>query len=157
MKFCAVVPARAMSKVITTAPASPVPANSRSLAVSSVSLNWGEFGLKKLRGCGSNVTASAGQPGSGQRPQLGGLVGEPELGGVRAEKAARVRLERHRQRRPAMIARHLQRRGNDRTVAEMDAVEIPHRYHRSLGDRGRGRGVAANRKARRPSRNSSKE
>ncbi len=62
MKSCAVVPARPLSKVMTTAPASPVPASSRSFEVSSVSRNWGEFGLKKLRGCGSNVTASAGRP-----------------------------------------------------------------------------------------------
>ena len=82
----------------------------------------------------------AGKPGSGQQPQLGGLVGEPELGGVRAEKAARMRLEGHRQRGPAMRAPHLQRRCDHRAVAEMDAVEIAHRHHRSLGDRGRGRG-----------------
>ena len=93
MKSCAVVPARLLSKVITTVPASPVTASSRSLLVSSVSLNWGEFGLKKLR----------------------------------------VRLERYRQRGPAMRARHLQRRGDDGTVAEVDAVEITHRNHRSLG------------------------
>src|SRR5437667_12324018 len=61
MKSCAVVPALFLSKVITTAPANADPAKSRSLAVSSLSLNWGEFGLKKLRGCGSNVTASAGR------------------------------------------------------------------------------------------------
>src|SRR5882724_11860702 len=36
----------------------------------------------------------ARKPGPGQKPQLSGLVGEPELGGVRTEKAARVRLER---------------------------------------------------------------
>ena len=54
-------PGPALSKVITTAPASPVPANSRSFPASSVSRNWGVFGLKKLRGCGSKVTASAGR------------------------------------------------------------------------------------------------
>src|SRR6185369_9404372 len=42
--------------------ASPVPANSRSLLVSSERRNWGLFGLKKLRGCGSKVTAKAGLP-----------------------------------------------------------------------------------------------
>ena len=52
MKCCAVVPARPLSKVITTAPESPVPASSRSLLASSVSRNWGVFGLKKLRGMG---------------------------------------------------------------------------------------------------------
>ena len=50
------VPARALSKVITTAPSSPVPASSRSLVVSSERRNCGLFGLKKLRGCGSKVT-----------------------------------------------------------------------------------------------------
>jgi len=65
MKSCADVPARVLSKVITTAPARPVPANSLSLLASSVSLNCGEFGLKKLRGCGSNVTASADGHGRG--------------------------------------------------------------------------------------------
>ena len=91
----------------------------------------------------------AGKPGSGQQPQLAGLVGEPELGGVRAEKAAGMRLERHRQRGPAMGAAHLQGGRNHRAVAEVDAVEIAHRHHRSLGDGGRGRGVADNGKARR--------
>ena len=62
MKSCAVVPARVLSNVMTTAPASPVPAKSRSFPASSVSLNCGVFGLKKLRGWGSNVTASAGRP-----------------------------------------------------------------------------------------------
>ena len=96
----------------------------------------------------------AGKPGPGQQPQLVGLVGEPELRGVRAEKAARMRLEGQGQRRPAMGAAHLQGGGDHRAVAEMDAVEIAHRHHRSLGDRGRGRGVADNGKARRHFRNS---
>ena len=62
MKSCAVVPARVLSKVITTAPFSPVPASSRSLLASSERRNCGLFGLKKLRGCGSKVTANAGLP-----------------------------------------------------------------------------------------------
>src|SRR6266700_294587 len=62
MKSCALVSALILSKVMTTAPARPVPARSRSFAVSSVSLNWGVFGLKKRRGCGSKVNASAGRP-----------------------------------------------------------------------------------------------
>ena len=78
----------------------------------------------------------AGEPGSGQQPQLAGLVGEPELGGVRAEKAARMRLERHRQRRLAVGRAHLQGGRDHGAVAEMDAVEIAHRDHRSPGDRG---------------------
>ena len=62
-----------------------------------MSLNCGVFGLKKLRGCGSKVTASAGL---------------------------------------AMRAPHLQRGGDHRAVAEMDAVEIAHRNHRPPRDRG---------------------
>ena len=62
MKSCAEVPARVLSKVITTAPSSPVPASSRSLLASSERRNCGLFGLKKLRGCGSKVTAKAGLP-----------------------------------------------------------------------------------------------
>src|SRR5262245_39975441 len=62
MKSCAEVPARTLSKVITTAPARPVPAKSLSLLVSVVRRNCGLFGLKKLRGCGSKVTANAGLP-----------------------------------------------------------------------------------------------
>ena len=56
-----------------------------------------------------------------------------------------------------MRARHLQRRGNNGAVAKVDAIEITHRNHRSLGDRGRGRGVADNSKAGRHSWNSSKK
>src|SRR6185295_18380128 len=62
MKSCAEVPARVLSKVITTAPSSPVPASSRSLLASSERRNCGLFGLKKLRGCGSKVMANVGLP-----------------------------------------------------------------------------------------------
>src|SRR2546429_2996217 len=62
MKACAVVPARALSKVITTAPARPVAARSLSLLASVVRRNCGLLGLKKLRGCGSKVSAKAGLP-----------------------------------------------------------------------------------------------
>src|SRR6202165_2698692 len=55
----------------------------------------------------------ARKPCSGQQPQLSGLVGKPELGRVRAEKAARVRLERYRPRGPALRAPPLESRGND--------------------------------------------
>ena len=72
MKSCADVPARPLSKVITTAPASPVPASSLSLLVSSVRRNCGLFGLKKLRGCGSKVTAKAGLPMGAAHVQGGG-------------------------------------------------------------------------------------
>ena len=88
----------------------------------------------------------AGKAGPGQQAQLVGLAGQAELRGVGAEKAARMRLERHRQRRPVMAARHLKRRGNDGAMAEMDAVEIAHRHHRPLGDRGGRGGVSDDRK-----------
>ena len=105
------------------------------------------------RGAGAGLVEGhhhgAGKPGAGQQPQLGGFVGQPELRGVRAEKAARMRLERHRQRRPAVGAPHPQGGGDHGAVAEMDAIEIAHRHHGPLGDRGRGRGVADNGKARR--------
>ena len=99
----------------------------------------------------------AGEARAGQEPQLGGLVVEPELRGARAEKAARMRLEGQRQRRPAMRPPHLQRRGDDGPVTEMDAVEIAHRHHGSLRDRGRGRVVADNDESRRHFREYSKD
>ena len=43
-----------------------------------------------------------------------------------------------------------------RAVAEMNPVEIAHRHHRPLGDRGRGRGIADNGKAGRHLRDSFK-
>ena len=91
----------------------------------------------------------ARKPGPGQQSQLGGLVGEPELRRVRAEEPARMRLEGQRQRRTAVGAAHLQGGGNDRAVAEMDAVEIAHGDHRPLRNVGCGRGVADDCKARR--------
>ncbi len=59
----AVSPASAASKVSTIAPSSPVAASSRSLAASEVSRNDGSSGRKKLRGCGSKVSAAAGRCG----------------------------------------------------------------------------------------------
>ena len=100
------------------------------------------------RGAGSRLVEGhdhgAGEPGSGQQAQLVGLAGQTELRGIGAEKAARMRLEGHGKSRPAVRARHLKGCGNDGTVAKMDAVEIAHRHHRSLGDIGLGRGVADN-------------
>jgi hypothetical protein len=91
-----------LSKVITTAPASPVPANSRSFAASSVSLNWG-----------------------------------------------RVGFERQRQRSLTVGTPHLQGGFDHRAVAEVDAIEVAHRDHGSLGDQGCGRAIADNGKAKR--------
>ena len=48
--------------IMITAPASPVPASNLSFAVSSLRRNCGVVGLKKRRGCGSKVSASAGRP-----------------------------------------------------------------------------------------------
>ena len=90
----------------------------------------------------------AGKPGAGQKPQLVGLVGQAELRGVRAEKAARMRLEGQRQRGPAMRPAHLQRRRDHGAVAEVDAVEIAHGDHGAPRDRGSRRGVADNGKMR---------
>ena len=88
------------------------------------------------RGAGAGLVEGhhhgAVKPGPGQQPQLVGLVGQPELRAVRAEKAARMRLEGHRKRRLAMRPAHLQGGRDHGAVAEMDAVEIAHRHHRSL-------------------------
>ena len=90
----------------------------------------------------------AGKPGPGQQPQLVGLVGETELRAVRAEKAARMRLEGDGKRRFSMGAAHPQGGGDHGAVAEMDAVEIAHRDHGPPGDRGGRGGVSDNGKIR---------
>ena len=104
------------------------------------------------RGSGARLVEGhhhgAVEPGAGQQPQLAGLVGEAELRGVRAEEAAGMRLEGHREGRPAVGAAHPQGGGDHGAVAEMDAVEIAHRDHRPSGDGGGGRGVADNSKTR---------
>ena len=100
------------------------------------------------RGAGAGLVEGhhhgAGEPGPGQQPQLVGLVGEAELRAVRAEKAARMRLEGDGQRRLAMGAAHLQGGGDHGAVAQMDAVEIAHGDHGPAGDRGGRGGVADN-------------
>ncbi len=90
----------------------------------------------------------ARQPRAGQKPQLGGLIGEPELRGVRAEIPPRMGLERQGQRGPAVRAADLERGGDDGPVAEVNAIEIAHRHHCAPGDRISGRGVADNGKGR---------
>ena len=60
--------ASAASKVSTMAPSSPVAASSRNLAASSVSRNSGSPGLKKVRGCGSKVSAAAGREAPAPAP-----------------------------------------------------------------------------------------
>ena len=84
----------------------------------------------------------AGEPRSGQQPQLVGLVGEAELGAVRAEKAARMRLEGYGKGGLAVAAAHLQGGRNNGAVAQMDTVEIAHGDHRPPGDRGGRGGIA---------------
>lgn len=86
----------------------------------------------------------AGKSGAGQQAQLGPLVRQAELRGVRAEKPARMRLEGQRQRRAALGPSHLQGRRNHRPVAEMDAVEIAHGDDSAPGNRGNRRDVADN-------------
>ena len=68
MKSCAVVPARALSKVMTTAPARPVPAKSRSLLVSLLSRNCGlKHGIYAVR-VGRGEQRFDGVASFGRRP-----------------------------------------------------------------------------------------
>jgi len=90
---------------------------------------------------------STGKPGSSQQAQLSGLVRQPELGRIRAEKTARMRLEGHRKCRPVMQSRHFERGSNDSTMSEMDAIEIAHGDHGAFGNRGCRRGIADDGKA----------
>ena len=60
-KSSALSAAKAASKRSTIAPSSPVDASSRNLLRSSVRRNNGSCGRKKLRGCGSKVSAAAGR------------------------------------------------------------------------------------------------
>ena len=69
----------------TMAPESPVAANRRSLAVSSVSRNSGSCGRKKLRGWGSKVRAAAGPP---ERP--GAAARRRDHGAVAAMHAVEI-------------------------------------------------------------------
>ena len=62
MKSSADNSASAASKRSTMAPLRPVAASRRSFARSSVSRNSDSPGRKKLRGCGSKVSAAAGRP-----------------------------------------------------------------------------------------------
>jgi len=54
---------------------------------------------------------------SSQQPQLSGLVGKPELRAIRTEKSCAGAVRRHRQRRPAVGAPHLQGSRNNSAVA----------------------------------------
>ena len=85
---------------------------------------------------------SAGEPGSGQQRSLAASSVSRNWGVLGLKKLARVRLERHRQRRLAMRPAHLEGRSDNGPVSEVNAVEITHRHHRSLGDRGRRGGIA---------------
>ena len=82
------------------------------------------------------------EPGGGQEPQLVALVGQPEQRLLRAEEAARMRLEGQRRRRPAERARALPRGRDHGPVAAVDAVEIADGDHRAA-QRMAGRGGAA--------------
>src|ERR1044072_7951392 len=63
---------------------------------------------------------SSVEPGSGRQPQLVGLVGEAELRAVRAEEAARMRLEGDGKSRLAVGAPHAEGGVDPGPVAQMD-------------------------------------
>ena len=67
MKSSAGVAASAASKVMTTAPSSPVAANSRSFSDRPDSMNSGSCGRKNWRGWGEKVSAAAGRPSARAR------------------------------------------------------------------------------------------
>ena len=111
------------------------------------------------RGSGAGLVErhhhGAVEPGPGQQPQLVGLVGKAELRAVRAEKAARVRLEGHGESRLAVGAAHSQGRVDHGPVPQMDAVEIAHGDHGPPGNLGGRGGVSDNGKISRHFRDSS--
>src|SRR3954469_8675304 len=74
----------------------------------------------------------AGKAGTCEQAQLVGFAAQAELRGVGAEKAARMRLERHGKSRPVKAVGHLERSFYDGAMAEVDAIEIAHRHHRPL-------------------------
>ncbi len=64
------------------------------------------------------------EPGRGQKPQFGGLVGQPEQRLAGIEEGARMRLEGQRRRRPAQRPGLVQRRADHGAMAAMHAIEI---------------------------------
>ncbi len=80
----------------------------------------GEVGERRIEGEHDRAV----EPGRGQEPQFGRLVGEPEQLFVRMEEGARMRLEGERRGRAAEPVGALQRGGDDDPVAAMHAVEI---------------------------------
>ena len=64
------------------------------------------------------------EPGRGQQPQFGGLVGQPEQRLAGVEESARMRLEGQRRRRPAERRARALRRRDHGLMAAMDAIEI---------------------------------
>ncbi len=75
------------------------------------------------------------EPGRGQKPQFGRLVGQPEQRLAGIEEGARMRLEGQRRRRPAQRPGPIQRCADHGAVAAMHAVEI------ADGDHGATQGV----------------
>ena len=69
------------------------------------------------------------EPGRGEQPQLPAFIGEPEHRLLRAQDGGRMRLEGQGRSGAAGRPRARQRRGNDRPVAAMHAVEIADRQH----------------------------
>src|SRR5215470_19411857 len=64
------------------------------------------------------------EPGAGEQAQLGALVGQAEQRLLRAEEAARMRLEGERRGRSAERARARKRCSDHGTVPALHAVEI---------------------------------
>ncbi len=89
MKSAAEVAASAASKVMTTAPSSPVAASRRSLSRSLESWNSVSCGRRNSRGCGAKVKAAA------LRPSLAGArEGGADHGAVAAMHAVEI-ADRH--------------------------------------------------------------
>jgi hypothetical protein len=69
------------------------------------------------------------EAGGGQKPQLGGLVGQPEQRFAGMEKGARMRLKCQRRRRLAESPRAVQCGADDGAMAAVHAIEIAHGDH----------------------------
>src|SRR5581483_10298996 len=88
-----------------------------------------------------------GEPRSSQQAELGGLVGQAELGSIGAEIAPRMRFEGHSKGRAAVRAAHFHRSSDHGPVAEMNTIEIAHGDHGTRRQGGRRRVVADNGKS----------
>src|SRR5581483_4458618 len=80
-----------------------------------------------------------------QQSELCRLISETKLRGVRAEITPRMRFKGDGESGPPMRKTHAQRRVDHRAMTKMNAVEIAHRHHHSLGDGTFGTAVADHR------------